>query len=69
MSDLGDLGLYLEDDQPMDNFNSGDNVFEDVLEEETHPLVSLVVLKLAEGLGTDIPNRRRMSDSRLRVLQ
>ena len=41
MSDLENLGLYLEDNQPIDTINSGDNVFEDVLEEETDPLVSI----------------------------
>ena len=42
MSDLEDLGLYSEGEQPMDTIYFGDNVFEDILEEETDPLVSIL---------------------------
>ena len=41
MSDLEDLGLYSEGEKPMDTIDSEDNVFEDVLEEETDSRVNL----------------------------
>ena len=42
MSDLDDRGLFLEGQQPIDTIGSGDNVFADILEEETDPLVSIL---------------------------
>ena len=41
MSDLNDLGLYSEG-EPMDTIGSEDNIFEDVLEEETNQLVGIL---------------------------
>ena len=41
MSDIDDQGLYLEGKQPMDTIDSGVNIFEDILEEETDPLVRI----------------------------
>ena len=62
MSDLEDLGLYLEGEQPIDTIDSGDNVFEDVLEEETDPRVSISQSNsdlLSESKGVKVGSESR----------
>ena len=41
MSDLHDLGLYLEKEQLMDTIHSGNYVFQNILDEDTHLLVRI----------------------------